>query len=101
MSASRTAGKPSDNWSARLSSDPARPKARIPDCPLARTAGVIGHWWTLEILHEVFDVHTRFESICRNLASPADVLLDRITELIAKGLLDTEDGTAPLAEREY
>jgi DNA-binding HxlR family transcriptional regulator len=74
-----------------LSSDPARPKARIPDCPLARTAGVIGQWWTLEILHEVFDGHTRFESICRNLASPADVLLDRITELIAKGLLDTAD----------
>lgn len=95
--------KPSDHGSERLSSNLAnaqatRPKARIPDCPLARTAGVIGNWWTLEILHEVFDGHTRFESILRNLTTPADVLLERIAELIAKGLLETQDGTG---DREY
>jgi DNA-binding HxlR family transcriptional regulator len=67
------------------------PKPRIPDCPLARTAELIGPWWTLEILHEVFDGHTTFESIRRNLGTPADVLADRIAVLVAKGLLDTED----------
>lgn len=69
----------------------AGPKARIPDCPLARTAGLIGQWWTLEILHEIFDGHSRFASIQRNLATPADVLADRIAALIAKGLLDVDD----------
>ncbi|RKN48450.1 hypothetical protein D7223_10665 [Micromonospora endolithica] len=53
------------------------PKARILDCPLGRTAEVVGPWWSLEILYEIFDVHTRFEMIRRNLETPADVLRDR------------------------
>lgn len=80
---------------------PAGPKPRIPDCPLARTAMTIGHWWTLEILHEVFDGYTRFEEIRRNLETPADVLLDRIAQLIAKGLLETESGAADPEDRVY
>ncbi len=79
----------------------AGPGARIPDCPLARTVGAIGAWWTLEILHEVFDGHTRFEAIYRNLATPADVLVDRIADLVARGLLETDDGAAAPADREY
>lgn len=77
------------------------PTPRIPDCPLARAAQTIGPWWTLEILHEMFDGYTGFESISRNLATPADVLLDRITALIAKGLLDiAHDGANP-QDRNY
>ncbi len=86
------------------SAEPARPagaKARIPDCPLARTVEVIGQWWTLEILHELFDGHTRFESIRRNLATPADVLAERMSALVAKGLVETGDGAADVADREY
>jgi DNA-binding HxlR family transcriptional regulator len=77
------------------------PKARIPDCPLARTVEVVGHWWTLEILHEVFNGHTRFESIRRNLETPADVLLDRIGDLTAKGLLESAADAANPEGREY
>ncbi|MGW1373903.1 winged helix-turn-helix transcriptional regulator [Streptomyces sp. NPDC002446] len=80
---------------------PAAPKARIPDCPLARTVETIGHWWTLEILHEVFDGHHRIEAISRNLETPADVLTERMADLTAKGLLETEDGTADPGDREY
>ncbi|MEV7807446.1 helix-turn-helix domain-containing protein [Microbispora sp. NPDC088329] len=80
---------------------PAGPKARIPDCPLARTVETVGHWWTLEILHEVFNGHTRFEAIHRNLGTPADVLLDRIAQLMAKGLLETEVGAADPEDRTY
>ncbi|WP_199806630.1 winged helix-turn-helix transcriptional regulator [Streptomyces sp. NRRL F-5727] len=69
----------------------AGPKPRIPDCPLARTAEAIGPWWTLELLHEVFDGHTRFTEIRRNLALSPEVLTERIAALTAKGLLETED----------
>ncbi|MFI6165500.1 winged helix-turn-helix transcriptional regulator [Nocardia sp. NPDC051052] len=79
----------------------AGPTPRIPDCPLARTAQTIGPWWTLEILHEMFDGHTGFESIGRNLATPADVLLARMAALIAKGLLETEHGSANPRDRNY
>ncbi|SCK52765.1 transcriptional regulator, HxlR family [Streptomyces sp. WMMB 714] len=77
------------------------PKARIPDCPLARTVEVIGHWWTLEILHEVCEGHTRFETIRRNLDTPTAVLQDRLADLTAKGLVETDDGPADPADREY
>ncbi|RKT88976.1 DNA-binding transcriptional regulator, HxlR family [Saccharopolyspora antimicrobica] len=79
----------------------AGPKARIPDCPLARTAETVGPWWTLEILHEVFDGHTRSATIERNLETPADVLQDRLADLVAKGLLETADDTADPRDREY
>lgn len=79
----------------------AAPRARIPDCPLARTAGMIGEWWTLEILHEVFNGHTWFESIRRNLTTPADVLSDRIGKLMAKGLLETDNGASDPRDRRY
>ncbi|MFI6763452.1 winged helix-turn-helix transcriptional regulator [Micromonospora sp. NPDC050417] len=77
------------------------PNARIPDCPLARTIEVVGHWWTLEILHEVFNGHTRFESIRRNLETPADVLVDRIDDLLAKGLLEHAVGAVDSEDRGY
>ncbi|AXG77925.1 winged helix-turn-helix transcriptional regulator [Streptomyces paludis] len=70
-------------------------QARIHDCPLARTAGVIDQWWTLEILHEVLDGHTRFASIRRHLGTPADVLTERIAVLTARGLLETDDTAGP------
>ncbi|MGW1677368.1 winged helix-turn-helix transcriptional regulator [Saccharopolyspora sp. NPDC002376] len=79
----------------------AGPGARVPDCPLARTVGIVGHWWTLEILHEVFEGHTRFGSIRLNLALPADVLRERIADLVARGLLETADRTADSGDREY
>ncbi|WP_245877521.1 winged helix-turn-helix transcriptional regulator, partial [Streptomyces glaucescens] len=80
---------------------PAGPKARIPDCPLARTVEAVGPWWTLEILHEVFDGHDRFAAIRRNLETPADVLRDRLADLVARGLLETVDETADLRDRVY
>ncbi|MBC6447521.1 winged helix-turn-helix transcriptional regulator [Actinokineospora xionganensis] len=67
------------------------PTARVPDCPLGRAVEVIGHWWTLEIVHEVFDGHTRFAAIARNLTTAPDVLRERIGDLVAKGLLETVD----------
>ncbi|MER7958877.1 helix-turn-helix domain-containing protein [Streptomyces sp. NPDC096030] len=79
----------------------AGPKARIPDCPLARTVGIIGPWWTLEILHEILDGHDRFEAVRRNLETPAEVLRERMDQLVTRGLLDTEDAAAAPEDRTY
>ncbi|SDI11740.1 DNA-binding transcriptional regulator, HxlR family [Actinokineospora alba] len=67
------------------------PKSRVPDCPLGRAVETIGHWWTLEIAHEVFDGHTRFTAIQRNLTTAPDVLRERLGDLVAKGLLEVVD----------
>ncbi|MEE1760790.1 winged helix-turn-helix transcriptional regulator [Streptomyces sp. SP18BB07] len=73
-------------------------RARISDCPLARTVEVIDRWWTLEILHVVLGGHTRFSAIRRDLETPADVLADRIAALRAKGLLEVDDTADDTAE---
>ncbi|MFF3033369.1 winged helix-turn-helix transcriptional regulator [Streptomyces rubiginosohelvolus] len=70
-------------------------RARIPDCPLARSVEIIDRWWTLEILHVVLCGHTRFSAIRRDLETPADVLAERIAELTAKGLLEADDTAGP------
>lgn len=77
------------------------PTARIPDCPLARTVEVVGHWWTLEILHELFDGHTRFEAIRHNLDMAADVLRQRIDDLVAKGLVESTTAVTSREQQEY
>ncbi|MFI0110570.1 winged helix-turn-helix transcriptional regulator [Streptomyces globisporus] len=66
-------------------------RARIPDCPLARSVEIIDRWWTLEILHVVLCGRTRFSAIRRDLETPADVLAERIAELTEKGLLEADD----------
>ncbi|MEV2240989.1 helix-turn-helix domain-containing protein [Micromonospora sp. NPDC049891] len=77
------------------------PKARIPDCPLGRTVAVVGAWWTLEILHEIFNGHTRFAAIRHHLGTPAELLLERLAELQGRGLVEPAvDATAPDG-REY
>ncbi|MGI5348319.1 winged helix-turn-helix transcriptional regulator [Streptomyces sp. CA-250714] len=65
---------------------------RIPDCPLARAAGFIGDWSTLELLHEVFDGHTHVEEIRGNLRTDADVLAARLDALVARGVLKRPAG---------
>lgn len=65
----------------------AKTVARIADCPLARTVDAIGGWWALEVLHEVFNGYTRAEMVARNLELPVEVALERLTALVAAGIL--------------
>ncbi|GIJ24441.1 winged helix-turn-helix transcriptional regulator [Micromonospora lutea] len=77
------------------------PKARIPDCPLGRTVEVVGAWWTLEILHEIFNGHTRFAAIQHNLETPTELLRERLGDLRSRGLIEqAADATDPEG-REY
>ncbi|MFI6481039.1 winged helix-turn-helix transcriptional regulator [Nonomuraea sp. NPDC050663] len=74
---------------------------RVPDCPLARTVETVGAWWTLEILHEIFDGRAGFEEIRANLATPAGVLLERLAQLMARGLLEPAAGAPDPEGRSY
>ncbi|MEU0507377.1 helix-turn-helix domain-containing protein [Nocardia sp. NPDC005998] len=63
---------------------------RVPDCPLARTVVRIGDWWTLEILHELFNGNVGFDGIRTNLQLPAPTLARRLTQLAERGLLEAD-----------
>ena len=58
------------------------------ECPLSATLGLVGEWWTLLILHDVFDGFSRFDQFQANLGVSSSILTSRLRRLVAEGLLE-------------
>jgi DNA-binding HxlR family transcriptional regulator len=65
-------------------------KIRLADreCPLSTALGYVGEWWTLLILHDVFDGYRRFDQFQANLGISTSMLTSRLRTLVANGLLE-------------
>src|SRR3954449_13615871 len=57
-------------------------------CSVAGTLGVVGEKWSLLVLREAFLGVRRFAGFQRGLGAPKAVLSDRLTTLVAQGVLD-------------
>jgi len=57
-------------------------------CSIARSLEVIGEWWTLLILRDVFLGHTRFDDLQKRLGIARNVLATRLDTLIEHGVLE-------------
>ena len=57
------------------------------NCSVARSLDVIGEWWTLMIVRDVFQGKRRFEEIRQDLGISRNVLTDRLGTLVARGIL--------------
>jgi DNA-binding HxlR family transcriptional regulator len=57
-------------------------------CSLARTFEVIGEWWTLLVLRDLFRGLSRFDDIRANLRVATNVLTDRLATLVEHGLVE-------------
>ena len=55
-------------------------KIRLEDreCPLSSTLGLVGEWWTVLILHDVFDGYHRFDQFQANLGISSSLLTTRL-----------------------
>ena len=64
-------------------------KIRLEDreCPLSSTLGIIGEWWTVLILHDVFDGYHRFDQFQTNLGISSSLLTTRLKRLVDAGIL--------------
>ena len=64
-------------------------KIRLEDreCPLSSTLGLVGEWWTLLILHDVFDGYHRFDQFQANLGISSSLLTARLKRLVDNGIL--------------
>jgi DNA-binding HxlR family transcriptional regulator len=64
-------------------------KIRLEDreCPLSSTLGLVGEWWTVLILHDVFDGYHRFDQFQANLGISSSLLTARLRRLIDAGIL--------------
>jgi DNA-binding HxlR family transcriptional regulator len=65
-------------------------KIRLEDreCPLSTALGYVGEWWTLLILHDLFDGYRRFDQFQTNLGISTSMLTSRLRTLVANGLLE-------------
>ena len=57
------------------------------NCSVARSLDVIGEWWTLMIIRDVFMGLHRFEQIRESLGISRKVLSDRLKTLVEHGVL--------------
>ena len=64
-------------------------KIRLEDreCPLSSTLGLVGEWWTLLIVHDVFDGYHRFDQFQANLGISSSLLTARLKRLVDNGIL--------------
>ena len=78
-------------------------KIRLEDreCPLSSTLGLVGEWWTLLILHDVFDGYRRFDEFQTNLGISSSLLTSRLKRLVAEGVLERREYQRNPVRHEY
>ncbi|MBX6367070.1 MAG: helix-turn-helix transcriptional regulator [Rhodospirillales bacterium] len=64
-------------------------------CPVAETLDVIGEWWTLLVVRDVFRGIRRFDALQESLGIARNILARRLRALVAAGILEKR----PYAER--
>jgi DNA-binding HxlR family transcriptional regulator len=67
---------------------PSRIRLEDRECPLSTALGHVGEWWTLLILHDVFDGYRRFDEFQANLKISSSMLTSRLRTLVEHGLLE-------------
>lgn len=56
-------------------------------CSIAQTLEVVGEWWTLLVLREVFFGRRRFTEMLEDLGIARNILTDRLNRLVEEGIL--------------
>ncbi len=56
-------------------------------CPIARTTDLIGDWWTPVVMREAFFGCKRFEEFQERLGISRATLTERLSRLVAEGML--------------
>lgn len=70
-------------------------------CPIARSLGVVGEWWSILILREAMYGETRFDGFQKSLGIAPNMLTRRLNELVAAGLLARRQYSEKPPRHEY
>lgn len=70
-------------------------------CSIAQTLEVVGEWWTLLVLREVFFGRRRFIEMLDDLGIARNILTDRLNKLVEEGLLVRHDARGAGGRHEY
>lgn len=63
-----------------------RPEDR--ECPLSTALAYVGDWWTILLLHDLFDRYSRFDQFQRNLNISSSILTTRLKTLQQHGIVE-------------
>ncbi|MFL1376658.1 MULTISPECIES: winged helix-turn-helix transcriptional regulator [unclassified Nocardiopsis] len=80
---------------------PGRIRQEDRECPLSTAIDYVGDWWTLLLLHDVFDGYTRFDEFQRNLGISSSMLTGRLRRLVEDGLLERRPYQTRPVRHEY
>jgi DNA-binding HxlR family transcriptional regulator len=58
------------------------------ECPLSTALAYVGDWWTLLLLHDLFDGYSRFDQFQQNLGISSSILTMRLKTLQQNGIVE-------------
>lgn len=58
------------------------------ECPLSTALAYVGDWWTLLLLHDLFDGYSRFDQFQQNLGISSSILTTRLKTLQRNGIVE-------------
>ena len=71
------------------------------NCSMARAHDVVGEWWTLLVIREVFLGRRNFTDIQQTLGVARNILSDRLATLVDEGVLDKRPDASDGRRSEY
>ena len=78
-----------------------RPASKRSPCPVAFSLDIFGDRWTLLVIRDLFFGRTRFKEFAASPEGiPTNILTDRLSRLLARGIIEqmpAEDGTKRMA----
>ncbi len=78
-----------------------RPSFEGIECSIAQTLEVVGEWWSLMIVREVFFGRHRFEEMHEDLGIARNTLTNRLNRLVEEGVLERRAYTETGRRAEY
>ena len=71
------------------------------ECPVARSVGAVGDWWSLLIVRDAFTGKKRFGEFQTSLGVAKNILTVRLKKLVADGVLELVPASDGSAFKEY
>lgn len=71
------------------------------DCSIAQTLEVVGEWWSLMVVRELFFGRHRFEEMAEDLGIARNTLTNRLNRLVEEGVVERRAYTESGRRAEY
>ncbi len=71
------------------------------ECPLARSLDIIGEWWSLLIVRDLFYGITTFDLLCQDLGIARNILATRLKKLTDRGIIEKQADAAKPRRQSY